>query len=143
MTVMNRQSLHLGLDAQPQQVSLVRRALQTWLAANGWPDSATDELVFAVVEAFSNSVQHAYPGFASGRVTIELALQATTPGRMRVLAVVTDFGHWRDAGAHPCPGNGLALIRSVSQGMTLATGDAGTCLTVWTDDEELVAAERR
>ena len=47
---------------------------------------------------------------------------------------------WRDDAGHTEDrGNGLALIRSVSQGMSVATGAAGTRLTVWSDDEELMA----
>ncbi|GAY08033.1 ATP-binding protein [Pseudonocardia sp. N23] len=131
--------LQLRVDAQPAELGLVRRAVQTWLAAQEWPVSAADALVFAVVEAFGNSVEHAYSGFDEGRVTIDVAVESTAPGRRRATAVVADAGRWRDQGARPGGrGNGLALIRSIALGMSVATDAAGTRVTVWTDDEELL-----
>ena len=132
--------LCLGVDAQPAELGLVRRAVRTWLAAHEWPTSAADALVFAVAEAFGNSVEHAYRGLDAGRVTIDLAVEPTPSGRRRATAVVTDDGRWRDgAGRADGRGNGLALIRAIAQGMTVTTGATGTRVTVWTDDEDLLS----
>ncbi|GEL23423.1 hypothetical protein PSU4_23770 [Pseudonocardia sulfidoxydans NBRC 16205] len=129
--------LHLGVDAQPAELGLVRRAVQTWLAAQEWPDSGTDALVFAVVEAFGNSVEHAYRGLDAGRVTIDLDVAPVRSGRRRATAVVTDSGRWRDGAERPDGrGNGLALIRAIARGMDVTTGESGTRVTVWTEDEE-------
>lgn len=131
--------LHLGVDAQPSELGLVRRAVRMWLAAHDWPDSTADALVFSVAEAFGNSVEHAYRGFVAGRVAIDLEVAAASAGRRRATAVVTDSGRWRDGTGRPDGrGNGLALIRAISRGMTVTTGESGTRVTVWTDDEELL-----
>ncbi|RTL67822.1 MAG: ATP-binding protein [Pseudonocardiaceae bacterium] len=134
--------LCLGVDAQPAELGLVRRAVRTWLAAQEWPSSAADALVFAVAEAFGNSVEHAYRGLDTGRVRIDLAVEPAGSGRRRATAVVTDTGRWRD-GAHRTEGrgNGLALIRSIARGLTVTTDAAGTRVTVWTDDENVLSAE--
>ncbi|MGD9990701.1 ATP-binding protein [Pseudonocardia sp.] len=127
--------LYLGVDAQPTELGLVRRAVQTWLAAHDWPGPATDALVFAVTEAFGNSVEHAYRGLEAGRVAIDLDV-APVCGHRRVTAVVTDTGRWRDgAGRTDCRGNGLAMIRAITPGMDVTTGESGTRVTVWTDDD--------
>ena len=44
-----------------QSMSLVRREVMQWLVSEGWPDDAAAEIIWAVSEAVTNSVEHAYP----------------------------------------------------------------------------------
>lgn len=106
-------------------VGIARFVVGTWLAAVHWPAANAEELVFVISEAVSNSVEHAYRDLHAGQVTVELTAVVGTPSR-QMLVVVTDFGRWRPA--HPAPGrgNGLLLIRSIVDRISIETDDAGT-----------------
>ena len=115
--------LHVAADAEPHLVGVVRFAVSTWLAAVRWPADAADELVFAISEATSNCVEHAYRGLESGRMSVDLTA-LTGPRAMEV--VVTDFGQWRPERPDPGRGNGLALITALTAWSRVETDDTGT-----------------
>jgi anti-sigma regulatory factor (Ser/Thr protein kinase) len=118
--------LHVAADAEPHLVSVVRHTVSTWLSAVRWPAGAAEELVFAIGEATSNCVEHAYRGLVAGRMTVDV----TAVGEPRAMqVVVTDFGRWRPErpGNH---GNGLALIGAMMAWSRIETDDGGTRLTM-------------
>jgi hypothetical protein len=119
--------LHLAVDAEPHLLSVLRHAVQTWLAAMRWPRPAAEELVFAIREAVSNSIEHAYRDIRAGRVTLDMTIVAE-PRAMHV--VVTDFGRWRPHRPGPTRGNGLALMNAVVAWSHIETDDAGTRVTM-------------
>src|SRR3954471_9852136 len=52
--------LHLVLGATWVAPSIARERVEEWLRAQQWPPAQADELVLAVSEAVSNSVEHGY-----------------------------------------------------------------------------------
>lgn len=117
--------MHVALDAEPQLVGVVRHAARRWLTAVQWPEQETGELVFAISEALSNSVEHAYCEPRPGRVTLDLAVEHAGD-RRTVRAVITDFGRWRKVRPRRDRGNGLALIKTLVGGLRVDSDDAGT-----------------
>jgi serine/threonine-protein kinase RsbW len=100
--------LRLRLPADTIAPSLARDQLRAWLTRLGWPPGQRDDIVLAVSEAVSNSVEHAYPT-AQSAARIELHASATTvssesgsqqgpahgAGGRRVRVIVRDYGRWR------------------------------------------------
>lgn len=121
-------TLHLELPAVPGAAGRSRRATGCWLAALcGAPapcDTAQD-LVLAVSEAVSNSVEHAYRGDASGVVVLD----GDVAGR-RVRLTVSDRGGWRDPPADSgFRGRGLEMIEAVAEDVTVDRGTGGSTVT--------------
>ena len=62
------------LAARPESPRAARNQVRAWLDAASWPTDLIHDLVYAVNEAVTNAVEHAYsPGDAVQ--TIELTLQ--------------------------------------------------------------------
>jgi anti-sigma regulatory factor (Ser/Thr protein kinase) len=119
--------LHLALDADPHLLSVLRHAVQNWLTAMKWPELAAEELVFAISETVSNSVEHAYRDLRAGRVIVEMT-ECVQPRAMHI--VVTDFGRWRPHLPDPTRGNGLALMNAIVAWSRIETDDNGTRVTM-------------
>ncbi len=113
------------MDAEPHLVSVVRRAVSAWLAAMRWPEPQILDIVFAISEVVSNSVEHAYRDLRSGRVTVELVEERSADDRV-IRVVVTDFGRWRPGRSDRDRGNGLALIHAIVDSLRVHTDDSGT-----------------
>jgi anti-sigma regulatory factor (Ser/Thr protein kinase) len=117
--------LHVAVDADPHLVGVVRRTVTAWLAAMRWPEPHTAGPVFALSEAVSNSVEHAYRNLRAGRIVVDLAVEGTEDARtLRVM--VTDFGSWRGGRPGADRGNGLALIHSLVDSLDVDSDDTGT-----------------
>lgn len=119
--------LYLAVDADPHLLSVVRHCVQHWLRAMTWPGPDAEELAFAISEAVSNSIEHAYRDLHVGRVTVDLT-RAVDPRAMHV--VVTDFGSWRPQRPDPARGNGLAMMNAVVAWMRIDTDNTGTRVTM-------------
>jgi anti-sigma regulatory factor (Ser/Thr protein kinase) len=103
--------LFLALVANLTAAAGVRARLGAWLAAHAWPLAQRDDLVLAVSEAVSNSVEHGY-GVRTGvpgrpgvvEVVVEVVpevipeLAPDTDETRYVEITVRDHGKWR---AHP------------------------------------------
>jgi serine/threonine-protein kinase RsbW len=77
--------------AHPDQLASLRAEVRRWLTPLPFTDDAEDDLVLAVNEAASNSVEHAYTSPVAGD-TVELTFW-TEP---RAICVeVVDHGFWR------------------------------------------------
>ena len=106
----------------------VRAELREWLDKQAWPAGQAQALVYAVNEAVSNAVEHAYPvvGFAGGvvRVSAELAEAA---GERRARIRVADDGWWRPRVEPLGPPEhlGLDLIEAVMDRVWLRRGEVG------------------
>jgi anti-sigma regulatory factor (Ser/Thr protein kinase) len=79
--------------------ALARAHLATWLTAHDWPLAQQEDLVLAVNEAVSNSVEHGYgvqPGDAGRPGLVEVTAEiATADDRRQVEITVRDSGGWR------------------------------------------------
>ncbi|WP_244210720.1 ATP-binding protein [Amycolatopsis kentuckyensis] len=117
------------VPARLDEATLLRRRFASWLRRLPLDlDSGTD-ILLAGYEAVGNAVMHAYPG-RRGRVRLYAVWAGDT-----VEVVVTDWGcgippnrgHRTDP---PTSGHGLGLIESVTDRMTIETGEHGTRLTM-------------
>jgi len=83
--------LHLVLPGERPSLTAARDAFAGWL---GRLDAATDDadaLHLAMVEVFTNAIEHAYPREAPGTVELDASLE--DDGSVALL--VTDHGTWR------------------------------------------------
>jgi anti-sigma regulatory factor (Ser/Thr protein kinase) len=91
--------LHLQTDTVVP--SLVRSQLRSWLTALAWPPGQRDDIVLAVSEAISNSVEHAYPTERPGIVELHAETHNDSgagPGQTRRITItIRDHGRWRPA----------------------------------------------
>jgi anti-anti-sigma factor len=98
--------LNLDLPAEADSLTVVRRALRSWLAGVDAMPADQDGVHMAVVEIVTNAIEHAYPAGQPGRVEFDLNMRPD--GQLE--CIVTDYGRWRD----PDPaaterGNGLMV----------------------------------
>jgi anti-sigma regulatory factor (Ser/Thr protein kinase) len=101
--------LVLDVVADEWNATLVRGRFRTWLGSDAASPHGQD-LTFAVYEAVSNIVRHAYRdgGVQSGRLgRMRLRAHRATDG---ITVTIADDGVWR---APQLPGRGLRLIRGL------------------------------
>jgi len=118
-------TLHVRLLAVPAAASIVRERLRAWLRGFGWPDAELDDVVLAVHEAVSNSVEHGYAGRDAGDVDVEGTRTVSGDGQ-RVRVVVRDQGRWRPPGDPGYRGRGIAVMRGCMADVELTPGAGGT-----------------
>ena len=114
--------LRFEFPAAPDQLSAVRARLRQWLTRHlPDPDRAYD-LLLAVCEACTNSVEHGHRG--DGRpIRLDAVRESDT-----VCVTVTDHGRWVPNDPHPDSrrGRGLALMRALVPDTSLTVHDDGT-----------------
>jgi len=114
--------LHLEIDADPSQLSEVRRALRTWLSGRTDDDGLIADLVLATSEAAANAIEHAYRDGGDGRVEVHGTTRDDS-----VEIVVRDHGVWsppREAANDR--GRGFAVIEASTDGFDVEQRDDGT-----------------
>ena len=120
--------LHVELAADPGAAGRSRTETGRWLTSlcgAERPCEIAQDLVLAVNEAVSNSVEHAYDGVRSGVVV----LHGDSDGR-RVRLEVSDRGCWRAPPAeNGYRGRGLGLIEAVAEDVSVRRGTDGTTVT--------------
>jgi serine/threonine-protein kinase RsbW len=100
--------VHLSWPADPRQLAPLRAEVRRWLAPLTLTDDAEDDLVLAVSEAASNSVEHAYTPPAADD-TVELTFW-TEPGAICV--EIVDHGRWRTPAGQPTGrGRGIEIMQ--------------------------------
>lgn len=99
-------TLHVRLLAVPAAASIVRERLRARLGGLGRAE--LDDVVLAVHEAVSNSVEHGYAGRAAGEI------------------VVRDEGRWRPPSDPGFRGRGIAVMRGCMADVDLSPGVGGT-----------------
>jgi anti-sigma regulatory factor (Ser/Thr protein kinase) len=132
--------LHVVVGADWVAPSIARDRLERWLRGLAWPRGQREDLVLALSEAVSNSVEHGY-GIAAGAtssgdagagaVEVRARLLVEGGGARRIRLVVRDGGRWREPVAPSrFRGHGLAIIRACADEMVVDGDDAGTTLTL-------------
>ncbi|GLW93420.1 ATP-binding protein [Actinokineospora globicatena] len=121
--------LRVEVTARPEDIQVVRAALRSWLTARGVPHPLLDEIVLAVDEAVTNSVEHAYRGRPPGPVTL-----TATPEAATTRITITDHGTWREPTTPtdprlPIRGRGLTILRAIATRVTITPADPGTTIT--------------
>ena len=103
-------ALHLSLPSERPSLSTARDAFAGWLSR---VDAAADDweaLHLAMVEVFTNAIEHAYPRDAPGTVELDAILEADGS----VACLVTDYGTWRPPDpADADRGHGLMVAEHV------------------------------
>lgn len=113
------------LAARPESARAARRQVQAWLDAARWPALSRDDIVYAVSEAVSNALAHAYrPGEITRTVEVRLRLEQGLDGSRRARVHINDHGRWRP----PCRGvraggYGLVLIRRLMDEVVITPGE--------------------
>jgi anti-sigma regulatory factor (Ser/Thr protein kinase) len=127
--------LSLRVPADVHAPAAVRARLETWLAGLGWPEGPRDDLVLAISEAVSNSVEHGYdigpdrPGSAD-EVTVTGSLLDGGAER-RVVLTVVDAGRWRPQPAvRDHRRHGLPIMRACAEELTVAGTQQGTTVVL-------------
>lgn len=122
-------TLHVRLLAVPAAASIVRERLRRWLTGFGWPDAELDDVVLAVHEAVTNSVEHGYAGTDAGEVDVA-GTRSVDCDRQRVRVVVRDDGRWRPPSDPGYRGRGIAVMRGCMSEVDVRPGPDGTEVTM-------------
>jgi PAS domain S-box-containing protein len=110
------------VPAEKGQLSVLRGRLEDWLIAVGASESDIASIEIGVLEAVTNSVEHAYPG-PGGRVRVEASLDE----QGRACVTVLDHGRWQQPAADPGRrGRGLLMMRACMDTVELETAPTGT-----------------
>ncbi len=123
----------LVLSATAANAAEVRHRLAEWLHVRAVPTSVIADVVLAVYEACANCVEHAYLDVAAGPMRVH-----ATPTALGLIARVSDHGTWRAPTAILRGGRGIALIRAVSDTLTLTRTACETTVTMqfcWRDTD--------
>lgn len=124
--------LALVLAADWVSPSVARSRVRGWLRSNGWAEPSIDDLVLAINEAVSNSIEHGYGIGAddpAGTGTVELRGEITDH---HVTFTVRDQGVWRPPVDDPksTRGQGIRLMRACVDEMTVDISGAGTTVVL-------------
>lgn len=115
--------LLMTLDAVPGVLAGLRRTLGRWLGGQGVSESVIFDITLAVSEAAANAVEHAY-GARDATFAVEGAVH-----EHEVRVTIRDDGRWRTTRPYG-RGRGLAIMRSLVDGLEIERGDDGTSVTV-------------
>ncbi|MBM7774345.1 anti-sigma regulatory factor (Ser/Thr protein kinase) [Actinokineospora baliensis] len=124
--------LRVEVTAHVQDVGVVRAALRAWLTARHLPPQRVEDILLAVDEAVTNSVEHAYRGGTPGPVVLTAMTGSADSSVVRV--AVADRGQWRPPvppdRAVPARGRGLAIIQAIAAQVRIDHGTPGTTTTI-------------
>ncbi|TWF78228.1 anti-sigma regulatory factor (Ser/Thr protein kinase) [Pseudonocardia hierapolitana] len=133
------EDLHFELAPELVAPSIARERFERWLRDLGWPSGQSDDLVLALSEAVSNSIEHGYrihPGPApeplgAGAVEVRARVLTEANGVRRIALTVRDHGRWREPiGPARFRGHGLSIIRACADEFDINGDDTGTTLTL-------------
>lgn len=121
--------------------SVARDHVRTWLRAHHWSPSHTDDLVLAVNEAVSNSIEHGYgllpeldtPSPSSERPTVDVHARLDTDpdGSRRVEFTVRDRGRWlAPRNGASTRGHGVRIMRACVEDVHVDSGPDGTTVVL-------------
>jgi serine/threonine-protein kinase RsbW len=128
--------LRLTLLAAMTAPGLARNRLGRWLDAHAWPAEQHDDLVLAVSEAVSNSVEHGYgvDHAAAGRpgpVELSGVVHASPDGMRHAVLTVTDRGVWRPpSGESGYRRRGIPLMEACAATVTVDGTSSGTTVVL-------------
>jgi anti-sigma regulatory factor (Ser/Thr protein kinase) len=106
-----------------------------------WPSGQSEDLVLALSEAVSNSIEHGYgvhagqapPDLAEATVEVRARVLVEESGRRRIALTVRDHGRWREPiGPAHFRGHGLSIIRACADRFSIDGNAGGTTLTLVT-----------
>ncbi len=118
--------LSISVQASPENLRRVRRALRTFVERAGLPPDRAEMVVIAVGEAALNVVEHAYGG-RPGKLTVQGEQHGET-----LTITVRDFGQWRQQ-TNRGRGRGTRIMQGFADLVKTQTGTTGTLVELsWT-----------
>jgi anti-sigma regulatory factor (Ser/Thr protein kinase) len=119
------------MPAEPAVMPIAPRGVREWMEALAWPEPDLDDVVMAVNEACTNTVEHAYPPENRGYVELGGRLSEVADGGRYVIIVVRDWGRWRPAPATKgFRSHGLIVIGGCMRTVSIEHDDEGTVITM-------------
>ncbi|MGH3068119.1 MAG: ATP-binding protein, partial [Streptosporangiaceae bacterium] len=121
----------MNLPADPVALRELRMRLRDWLRDLGVSQSDRTDVELAVWEAAVNAIVHGQPVAGPATITVRAGLDVAG----RAVIQVSDRGRWRppgpaDPGRAWPGGQGLSVIRQVTDELEIAPGPAGTTVTM-------------
>jgi anti-sigma regulatory factor (Ser/Thr protein kinase) len=135
-------SLDFVLTADWVAPSLSRSRVRQWLTGHRWSPAHIEDLVMAVSEAVSNSVEHGYGISAeeghpstlpdhSRVVEVRAQVRTDTDGARRVEFTIVDHGRWIEpATGRSNRGQGIRMMRACSEEVVIDPDPAGTTVVL-------------
>lgn len=109
-------------DALAYELADIRHRITAWMQTVAVPEDLAADIVLAVNEACANSIEHGYRGHEKpGKVRIEAQCDGA-----EVQIRIIDSGSWKAVPANGNRGQGLVLIRAVSDWLELNCTQEGT-----------------
>jgi anti-sigma regulatory factor (Ser/Thr protein kinase) len=113
-----------SLDADRQQIALLRADLRAWLIGHGVEPDCQEAVLLACSEAVANAIEHGYRDDPFGLIDVIATVTAEA-----VEVRVSDRGTWHTAQTDVARGRGLQLIRE-SMDQVLIDRSDGTTVTM-------------
>lgn len=128
----------LVLTADWISPSVARDRLRSWLQAHRWSPAHVDDLVLAVNEAVSNSIEHGYglrpeipdPPNESALIGVHGEVVTEPDGSRRVELTIRDAGRWVVPGDGGNRGQGVRIMRACVEEVTVDTAAGGTTVVL-------------
>jgi len=127
----------VALNAEWVAPSIVRGRVRNWLAAHRWPTAHAEELVLAVSEAVSNSIEHGYaiPAGSVARsgemVDVQGVVVVDADGFRHVVFTISDQGRWRaPTGKRTTRGHGMLIMRTCADDVAVDNSANGTSVVL-------------
>jgi PAS domain S-box-containing protein len=118
--------LRIEDDAVPKRLAGIRYRLREWLIGAGVGNELVGDVLLAVGEACTNTIEHAYRGRPPGAMRVDADIEGD-----ELSVRVVDFGTWRPPAADPgTRGRGLRLIRAVSNIAGVDPSTTGTTVAM-------------
>jgi PAS domain S-box-containing protein len=115
-------ALRIEIDAAAAQLADARHRLAAWLLAAAVPEALAADIVLAVNEACTNSVEHAYSQGERGTIRVDSEIAG-----FQIHVRVSDSGLWKTPpSATDRGGRGLPLIKALSDRGVLDGTPGGT-----------------
>lgn len=116
-------TLMMTLPARPNVLGGLRNTLGRWLRLVGANENELFDVTLSASEAATNAIEHAY-GAREATFSVRCEHDAD-----QVAVTVRDAGRWRTARSHG-GGRGLEIMRSLADGVTVDSDEAGTVVTI-------------
>ena len=135
------EDLHIELAPELVAPSIARDRFERWLRDLSWPSGQREDLVLALSEAVSNSVEHGYQIHAglprqnleAGTVEVRARVLVEANDLRRITLTVRDHGRWREPVAPArFRGHGLSIIRACADQVSIDGDGGGTTVTLIT-----------
>ncbi|PPK65054.1 ATP-binding protein [Actinokineospora auranticolor] len=129
-------ALRVEITAHIDDITVIRAALRAWLTARDIVEARREDILLAIDEAITNSIEHAYRDIAPGPVTLTALV---LPDATSVRVSIADRGQWRTPTSEPSgtrvplSGRGLKIIYTIADRLNIDRGTPtapGTTTTI-------------